>query len=175
MTLLLYSVFTFTVASAKIGNISNAKNELYIREALDADGDKLIPLIEQLGYRLTADDVSVKIQLFSRNLDKIWVAEIDNTICGVISLTINNVLESPGFYARVGMLCVDESFRSAGIGKALISTAETYAEKIGCTRIFLTSSNYRVVAHQFYKKTGYQIPSTTYFEKSLSAKSDENL
>ena len=144
-------------------------SKVQIREATIADSSEISLLLDQLGYSMSPKLVAEKIKQFSQTrYDRIWVAQIDTQVCGVLALQVMNPIEMPGLFARIDALSVDQSHRRSGIGKALVNVAEGYAQSIGCFAVVLTSRNHRHVAHEFYKNLGYKIPETTYFTKRLN-------
>jgi ribosomal protein S18 acetylase RimI-like enzyme len=59
-----------------------------------------------------------------------------------------------GGYCRVSFLWVEESRRHAGLGKALLETAETEARRRGCALIHLDTHDFQ--APGFYVRLGYE-------------------
>ena len=78
----------------------------------------------------------------------------------VFEHTFNNI----AFY--VDDLITDEAHRSMGVGHALIAYLEQEARALGCTCISLESGTHRTMAHKFYFREGFVIPSFS-FRKSL--------
>lgn len=139
-----------------------------VREAIKSDVNEIVLLLEQLGWPQESLNGCVqKIAEFSQNqLNRIWVATINNKIIGFLVINIITPFYKPKFFARIDSLVVDEHYRGQGVGKFLINFAEEYAKEIGCSRIFLTSGNHRPEAHDFYSHLGY-ISNATYFVKDL--------
>jgi GNAT superfamily N-acetyltransferase len=59
-----------------------------------------------------------------------------------------------GGYCRVSFLWVEESRRHAGLGKALLETAETEARRRGCALVHLDTHDFQ--APGFYARLGYE-------------------
>ena len=75
-----------------------------------------------------------------------------------------------GRYADIGGIVVDETMRGRGIGRALMSCAETWAREHGFDCVKLSSGAQRVEAHAFYEYIGYSNIRTSFrFEKILKA------
>lgn len=124
-------------------------------------------LIDQLGFSIPKTIIEQKLLTFNQDShDRIWVAKIDGTIIGLVAINIINPFYSPGYFGRIDTIVVDKSYRQLGVAKALMVNAERYAKKIGCKRIFLTSGNHRIDAHDFYRHINY-ISNATYFVKYL--------
>jgi GNAT superfamily N-acetyltransferase len=58
--------------------------------------------------------------------------------------------------------------RSRGIGAQMLRAAEDLARAAGCYRIQLTSRSYRLDAHRFYLREGFEQTSLG-FKKALEA------
>jgi GNAT superfamily N-acetyltransferase len=56
-------------------------------------------------------------------------------------------------------IVVDEAYRSAGIGEALVRHAIEEARRAGCYKAGLTSRTYREDAHRFYERLGFTVGS----------------
>ena len=65
-------------------------------------------------------------------------------------------------------LATHVNFRGKGVGKMLIKEIEMMCKKMGCSAIELTSANFRVEAHSFYKALGFTAKKTTHFIKENS-------
>ena len=75
--------------------------------------------------------------------------------------------------ADIGALVVDAQKRKLGVGRRLVSAAESWAKEQGYSRMWLSSQTKREEAHEFYKRLGYSINKTSYFfEKELSSGND---
>lgn len=99
----------------------------------------------------------------------VLVGERDGEIVGVVQ-----VMVFPHFQHAGASCCELESFfvradvRSRGVGAALLRAAEALARAAGCYRIQLTSREYRVDAHRFYRREGFEQTSLG-FKKALGA------
>lgn len=57
--------------------------------------------------------------------------------------------------AWLGVLAVDEAFRNAGIGGALLDATDRAAARLGCEVVVLETSTWRTDAHRFYERSGF--------------------
>lgn len=73
----------------------------------------------------------------------------------------------PNRIAYITYVAVDETYRKKGIGKQLIQKVEELCEEWNCSAIELTSANFRVGAHEFYKRLGFTVKQTTVFIKEM--------
>jgi GNAT superfamily N-acetyltransferase len=93
------------------------------------------------------------------------VAEEGDRVMGFRNLLLVPRLNFSAPQAWVPDLVVAESERSRGA--ALLGRAEELARERGCWSVFLTSANWRVRSHGFYRGEGWD-QSGQYFSKSLT-------
>jgi predicted N-acetyltransferase YhbS len=82
--------------------------------------------------------------------DAFFVAEHGGEIIGAVYVRIAG---NTGYF---GMLAVDESFRRTGVGRALREHAETYCRGRSCTRMTLTTGDFRIELPPYYERAGYR-------------------
>jgi GNAT superfamily N-acetyltransferase len=129
-----------------------------IRSAKVEDALQIARLLEQLGYPSESEIVRKKISLLSSgSADRIWVAEFQGKVVGLLAFHLTPLLHVSGSLGRMTALVVEENFRGKGIGRQLVETAERWAWERDCTRIEVTSGDQRVQAHQFYQDLGYTL------------------
>jgi GNAT superfamily N-acetyltransferase len=129
---------------------------MIIRKALTSDASSIKKLLIQLGYPgLSEAETHKKISDYSEVNYALLVAEIDNDVIGFISLHWFDIFHSPGKMGRITAFCVDENFRSQGVGQRLLEAGEELFVANGCTKIEVTSNEKRVRTHKFYPKVGY--------------------
>jgi ribosomal protein S18 acetylase RimI-like enzyme len=129
---------------------------MIIRQANQKDATDIIRLLIQLGYSsLSVEQVSAKIARYDRDGYKLLVCEIDNNAIGFISLHWYDIFHSVGFMGRITAFCVDEQFRSRGIGKQLLTHAEKIFMEAGCTKLEVSSNARRTQTHDFYLRAAY--------------------
>ncbi len=76
-----------------------------------------------------------------------------------------NTFDGVKFY--IDDLVTDETYRSSGVGHALIAHLGTVARGLGASGLVLDSGTQRTRAHKFYFREGFVIPSFN-FKKSFS-------
>ena len=95
------------------------------------------------------------------------VAEEGGHIIALCHVFARPALDKPP-EAVVQALVVDQAYRSRGVGRDMMTTAETWAHERGFTSVALYSSAVRSDAHAFYETIGYRQTATSHlFRKSL--------
>jgi predicted N-acetyltransferase YhbS len=133
--------------------------KIKIRRVNMCDVKELLPLISQLGYPTTEENLIARIALYQLGQnDFAWVATEDESIIGCIALHLYDLFHSTERYARIVSLVVNDSHRRKGIGKRLLQYAEKFASKKNCSMLELSTSLKREKfgAPTFYGTLGYQ-------------------
>ncbi|CAN5206825.1 GNAT family N-acetyltransferase [soil metagenome] len=129
---------------------------MLIREAEISDAHAIQNLLKQLGYpTFEEQEVLEKIKIHQNPGFKIFVAEVDNKTVGFISMHWFDLMHWKGYLGRITSFCVDDFFRSMGIGQALLKETEAFLIKQGCLKIEVTSNRKRTRTHEFYLTAGY--------------------
>lgn len=132
-----------------------ASKELLIRLARSEDAPALRTLLGQLDYTISEDEVAANLtRLGPGNGDCVLVAEHQKEVVGMITVHIIPLLHRPPL-GRITSLIVKDSHRGKGTGKALVQAAEDFAFERGCSRVEVTSRDYRDSAHAFYQHLDY--------------------
>jgi len=129
-----------------------------IRPARCADAPAVTAMLVELGYPdNSVAGVHRRLVRWSRTADgAVFVADIAGVVAGVVAVAAIPLLEREGSLGRLVALVVDESRRGEGIGRGLVTAAETAALGMGCVSMEVTSSRHRTDAHAFYRQLGYQ-------------------
>lgn len=135
--------------------------------SLQEDLEKIYPLIKQLRNKLTLKDFLDKFQLATQTQHyKLFAYEVEGKFqaaCGVMPF---NVL----YHSHCLYICdfvVDEKLRSKGVGRAFLEKIQTWAKEQGYEELELSSSFFRVKAHEFYVEKMDFEKSGFVFRKSL--------
>lgn len=129
---------------------------LQIRRATQVDVPELARLAGQLGYPAAAAAIAKRLRdIGEHGAGAVFVAETGSgTIVGSAHVLAEYTLvDEPK--AQLADLVVDESFRSQGIGSALLHATESWAREHGLTRMRVNSNVIRERAHRFYLREGY--------------------
>ncbi|MBS1553836.1 MAG: GNAT family N-acetyltransferase [Bacteroidetes bacterium] len=133
---------------------------MVIRQASLLDVFYIQKLLGQLGYPdASLEMVSQKIQLHEDEDYHLLVAEDQSEVIAFISLHRFEFLHAQGKIGRITAFCVEERYRSKGVGAMLLAAAEKYLTEQGCTKLEVTSNLARERTHQFYLQNGYLIDS----------------
>ena len=126
------------------------------RQAKPNDAIAIKSLMDQLGYGATSSLVERKIAEYDSVPEyTAFVVERDDLVIGVISCHVINLFHQEGSIGRITSLVVDQNHRGLGVGKLLVSKADSYFKSAGCVKSEVTSGDHRTEAHAFYKSCGY--------------------
>ena len=127
-----------------------------VRPAHPSDARRIAELSGQLGYPSTSSEIESRMEcLLTGGRTAIFVAVEDAVVVGWISVRSDLTLEG-GSFAEIAGLIVADGRRGAGIGRALLETAEAWARERGHGRLRVRSNVVRARAHAFYKRLGYE-------------------
>lgn len=141
---------------------------LRIRRADSVDGEALVPLLAELGYEVTADELSDRIAILSRMGEPVLVAKLGDGLVGCLTWHVMPVLHRPKPVGRITMLVVSAKARRKGVGRALVEAAEARLRQRGCGLIEVTSNVKLRPAHAFYEHLGFERTSYRFY-KPISA------
>lgn len=138
---------------------------ILIIEANRNHAEAIAQLLIQMGYPDSVEAIAERIEENQRPGYKIFVAELNLRIVGVIVTHTYTYLHAPGLIGRIMTFCVDESIRGTGIGKQLLAHAEKYLARLKCVKVELNCNNRRTDTHRFYKQRGYEQTSLHFVKK----------
>lgn len=140
--------------------------ELLIRVAAVPDLSRLHPVIERayrgdearLGWTHEADLIEGRRiegatldAILASPADRLLVAERDGAIVGCVQVT-----GKEGGVAYLGLLCIDPALQAAGLGRQLITAAETMARSAFAARLVeMTVIERRAELIAYYERRGY--------------------
>ncbi len=140
--------------------------EISIAKAEAHHAPRMADLLGQLGYPAELGEVREKISALSDSRsDCIWVAQSGERVVGLLAFHLTPLFHAPGNLGRITALVVDENFRGRGIGKLLVETAEKWGWDRDCTRIEVTSGDWRSQAHHFYLDRGYAMEAKRFIKR----------
>ena len=113
-------------------------------------------LMCELGYETTNTEMRQRLKSILADVrSRTFVAEIDNTVCGMICTLTHASHEHNDLSGKIITLVVSKKQRRSGIGRAPVAAAEKDFAKRKVTRVSLTTRFTREEAHQFYEALGY--------------------
>lgn len=138
-----------------------------VREALAVDAARIAALAHQLGYAVSEAHARSTLALRGEEYE-IFVAVVPRAgVVGWTSVRVTQTLTSER-RAQIEGLVVEDEYRGAGIGAALLNRAERWAAERGCATLRLFSNVVRERAHGFYERNGYSVLKTEHlFQKQL--------
>jgi GNAT superfamily N-acetyltransferase len=133
-----------------------------------SDVDRVAALTTQLGYPSTAEQIACRFSRVDGQPQQIvFVADDAGTAIGWLHVAVHPYLESDPFAEILGLV-VAEGHRDRGIGRALVSAAESWARALGCATMRVRSRVARERAHAFYEREGFQrVKTQCCFEKTI--------
>jgi GNAT superfamily N-acetyltransferase len=139
-----------------------------IRKAIINDKERIVDLLEQLGYPDTGSFIEEKmISIFNNAKASLLVYEVETTVVAFMAIDFITQIALKGDFARISYFAVDDKYRSNGIGKEMEEYFEKLAKEKNCDRTELHCSDYRTEAHKFYFRQGY-VESPKYLMKKIS-------
>ena len=138
-----------------------------LSEVLRIHNDIRPDIFKSNGTKYSESELSDIIE--SKNTP-VFVVENDTRVIGYCFTIIKEQEETAIFRYRKDLyiddLCVEENFRTCGVGKSLDLYVEQYAKEIGCTSVTLNVWHGNDNAIKFYDKMGL-IPRKTLLEKQI--------
>lgn len=145
-----------------------------IRPARSGDAAEIAELSGQLGYPVSAGEMSARLSRALSDPDYfVSVAEdADGPLLGWIGAEYRFLLEIGEEVEIVGLV-VRQGARRLGVGKALLAAAEEFARSRGLKSIRVRSNAMRIDSHPFYERMGYERVKTQHcYRKPLGSPDD---
>jgi GNAT superfamily N-acetyltransferase len=130
------------------------KSSVTIREMRQDDRQEVSQLLKQLGYPTSPEQVLDRFNRFGRDRHRLFVVEVSGRIVGWAHAELRYALASEPRVEIMAMV-VDESFRSQGLGRALLQRIEAWGREAGVKIVRVTSNLARTDSHAFYQRAGY--------------------
>jgi GNAT superfamily N-acetyltransferase len=130
---------------------------MQIRLALTTDAAAVNELLHQLGYPHDGTPTTAtRIRTWGDDPSSAaYVADADGDVLGLVAVHICPFFERAGSWSRIVALIVSDQARRQGVGRQLVTAAESFATGRGCVRMEVTSGGRRLDAHEFYRRCGY--------------------
>ncbi|QIN83866.1 GNAT family N-acetyltransferase [Rubrobacter tropicus] len=143
----------------EVGRRMGAGYEL--REATEEDAAEIHALARELAGAVgdaIPDESAVRTrlgELIEEPRARVFVAEAEDEVAGVVSLWIKPDLAHGDAVVEVPMLVVSEGHRRNGVGKLLMARTQEVAAENDASIIELVATNANVAARDFYKSLGF--------------------
>lgn len=85
-----------------------------------------------------------------------FVAELDGSVVGFVSVMQGLAFEKDGVYVRVIALAVKREYAESDVGMQLVGKVEDYALELGASSIVMSSGLKRTDIHAVYQQMGYE-------------------
>jgi ribosomal protein S18 acetylase RimI-like enzyme len=95
------------------------------------------------------------------------VAQEHGRLIGMCALIFSLSTWSASLVCELQDVVVTQAYRSSGVGRDLIQSAEEIARARGCSRLFLSAESWNLDAQAFYRKLGLAEKTYLYFEQDL--------
>ena len=130
--------------------------------------NQIVTLTQELGYTANTTDTETWLtQLSCSPLHCVYIAVVDNQVCGWLVVEKRMFLESRT-KAEITGLVVGKQYRCFGIAQALVRAAQEWAIEQGLETMVVRSNIEREESHLFYPKVGFERSKTTHvYTKSL--------
>ena len=132
-----------------------------LREATEEDAAEIHALARELAGAVgdaIPDESAVRtrlVELIEEPRARVFVAEAEDQVAGVVSLWIKPDLAHGDAVVEVPMLVVSEGHRRNGVGKLLMAQTQEVAAENGASLIELVTTNANVAARDLYKSLGF--------------------
>ena len=145
--------------------MSDGEGRDRIREARRDDAAEIARLLTPLGYTVSEADVRARWDLWFDEGNVALVAESADGLSGLVTLHRTTVLHRPRPVGRITSLAVDAEAQGRGLGRSLLSAAESALRDLGCGLVEVTSHRRRTEAHAFYRHMDYEETSSRFMRE----------
>ena len=143
---------------------------IVISTASADDSEAIARLVSDLGYATSARQMRQRLVSISRDEDyETLVARDDGKVVGFVGTRIGHRYEDDERYGQVMALAVAIERQRRGIGRMLMTAAESSLLRRGARVLVVTSGNHRGDAHAFYERCGYAATGRRYTKSPASA------
>lgn len=134
-----------------------------IRLASPADAAVVAALMTELDHPIPADQAHRFLASLADRADTVvFLATIDDHVCGLIGGHLLPVLSEPNPILMIIALSVAAAYQRSGAGRALVNRLEAWARENGAARVLVTTALRREGAHAFYERMGYSFTGRRY-------------
>lgn len=140
---------------------------VHIRQAIPGDAPRIAELSSQLGYPVSAADMSDRVhRLLNSPTHALYVAASGAMVVGWIAGELRLSIET-GLRGEITGLVVDASSRRSGVGGSLVAAIEQWAIQNEVQVILVRTNVTRAESRSFYERLGYQQVKTQHSYKRV--------
>lgn len=146
-----------------------------VRTACASDLPALVVLLEEImaHHAFSPPPPDALTSILNRILNSpdhvFLVAASPEEVVGACSLIFTLSTWSAALVCEVQDVVVAARCRAAGVGRALLASAEREARDRGCARLFLSAESENLGGHAFYRSLGLRERAVLHFERDLTA------
>lgn len=144
------------------------EQEIVFRIAEDNDLSQIVELTNECFDDFT--EIEKAREIFAKRTEELiyLVGEMDGKIVAQVMISIVPTIWEPmGKFALLNHVCVKPEYRRHHLGWRLLEEAEKICREKGVIKMELWSKNFRVPAHELYKKYGFMIEDAKFFTKEI--------
>lgn len=141
----------------RISELTNSERDLARLSAFVQENEHLLP--DPLSLHVDTGAYCLKLL----SLGRVFVAEEDDEICGVMMGYINDFA---GYVAHMQVLIVNDRFQGRGLGEKLVRHFLAEVEKAGMKEVELTCDASNERAASLYRKIGFRPSSVVHPNKA---------
>ncbi len=134
--------------------------KMRIRDATADDVAAMADLATQLGYPSQPEEMYRRLTALQSERSAVLVALAHSNVVGLVQVSLEPTMLVEA-RATIDALVVDGQHQGEGVGRALLSAAESWAANRGCLGMCVRSNIKRQGAHAFYRKLGYILVKTS--------------
>lgn len=145
--------------------------EVKFRKANQDDIEGIISLCNECFNENTSIDFAKKIYSETMNdKNQIYlVGTVDDKIIAHSKITIiPTIYEEMNTYSILNHVCVKPDYRRHNIATKMLVECERISKENNCIKMELWSKNFRIAAHECYKKYGFVAEDAKFFSKKIS-------
>jgi GNAT superfamily N-acetyltransferase len=133
------------------------KPKLTIRDARHEDAPVLAALMTVLGYPTQPRNMSAGLNrvLADPAFRTIVAVTADNRVVGFAGFRVGPTFAGDELECEIVALVVEPTYRSQGVGSAIVAAGEEWARSRGASTMMLGTRGDRERAHRFYAREGY--------------------
>jgi ribosomal protein S18 acetylase RimI-like enzyme len=127
------------------------------------DSEAIALLVSDLGYPTSSRQMRQRLVAISRDDDyETLVARENGVVVGFAGIRVGHLYEADEQYGQIMALAVAVQRQRRGIGRMLMTAAESSLADRGARVLVVTSGNHRADAHAFYESCGYTFTGRRY-------------